>query len=174
MIVLSGDHWLKLATLARKIIAAGMSYLTTEALIRNMVLPWRLTRSKWEGPIGGRRKPASQDPWCWNPSWLRGVCYQEGPWARPNMGLARWLARDNPDTNPITRKPETASHLAELLDSLTLLFSTQLPLPNKVFCFVSMCVSLDNSLPHVRQERVLRPWMGSYFLQQSYIISIII
>lgn len=136
MIVLSGDHWLKLATLAREIIAAGMSYLTTEALIRNMVLPWRLTRSKWEGPIGGRRKPASQDPWCWNPSWLRGVCYQEGPWARPNMGLARWLARDNPDTNPITRKPETASHLVPL----PCCSPPRCPFPIKYFA-LSACVS---------------------------------
>ena len=26
----------------------------------------------------------------------------------------RWLAKDNPETNPITIKPETASHIAEL------------------------------------------------------------
>ena len=43
----------------------------------------------------------------------RGTCHQEGPWVRPNMGQAKWLARDNPETNPITIKPETSSNVAE-------------------------------------------------------------
>ena len=43
----------------------------------------------------------------------RCVCHQEGSWVRPNMGQARWLARDNPETNPVTMKPETVSHVAE-------------------------------------------------------------
>ena len=37
----------------------------------------------------------------------QGVHHQEG------LGV-RWLAKDNPETNPITIKPETASHVAEL------------------------------------------------------------
>ena len=45
----------------------------------------------------------SQNP-RWHPSWLR---HQEGLWVR-------WLAKDNPETNPITVKPETASHVSEL------------------------------------------------------------
>ena len=36
-----------------------------------------------------------------------GVHHQEGLWVR-------WLAKDNPETNPITIKPETASHVTEL------------------------------------------------------------
>ena len=53
-----------------------------------------------------------------------------------------------------------------LLGSPALLFSAQVPLPDKVSCFVSMCVSSDNLFPRVRQEPTLRPWKGSPFLQQ--------
>ena len=52
------------------------------------------------------------------------------------------------------------------MGSLTLLLSAQAPLPNKVSCFASTCVSLDNSYPSVSQEPTLRPWEGSPFLQQ--------
>ena len=52
------------------------------------------------------------------------------------------------------------------MGSLTLLLSAQAPLPNKVSCFASTCVSLDNSYPSVRQEPTLRPWKGFPFLQQ--------
>ena len=55
---------------------------------------------------------------------------------------------------------------AVLLGSLTLLLSTRVPFPNKVSCFVSTCVSLDNSFPGVRQEPSFRPWKGSTFPQQ--------
>jgi len=37
----------------------------------------------------------------------QGLHHQEGLWVR-------WLAKDNPETNPITIKPGTASHVAEL------------------------------------------------------------
>ena len=36
-----------------------------------------------------------------------------------------------------------------------------MPLSNKVFCFVSTCVSLDSSFPSVRQEPTLGPWKVS-------------
>ena len=39
-------------------------------------------------------------------------------------------------------------------------------LSNKISCFVSTCVSSDNSFPSVRQEPSFRPWKGSLFLQQ--------
>ena len=47
---------------------------------------------------------------------------------------------------------------------LTLTLSSWAPLPNEVSCFVSMCVSQDNSFPSVRQEPILRPWKGFQFL----------
>ena len=83
---------------------------------------------------------------------------------------SEWLARDNAETDPITIKPETASDSgrAVLLSSLTPLLSTWEPLPNKVSCFVSTCISSDNSFPSVRQEPTLRPWKGSLFLLQVY------
>ena len=50
--------------------------------------------------------------------------------------------------------------------SLTLLLSAQAPLPNKVSCFVSTCISSGNLFPRVRQEPILGPWKGSSFLPQ--------
>jgi hypothetical protein len=42
------------------------------------------------------------------------------------------------------------------------------PFPNKISCFVSTCVSLDNSFLSVRQEPSFGPWKGSSFLKQNY------
>ena len=76
------------------------------------------------------------------------------------------------------RPPRNQSHhhknprlRAVLLGSLTLLLSTRVPFPNKISCFVSTCVSLDNSFPSVRQEPNFGPWKGSPFLQQTYLRS---
>ena len=52
---------------------------------------------------------------------------------------------------------------AVLLGSPTLLLSPWAPLPNKVTRFVSLCVSLDNSFPSVRQEPTLGTWNSSPF-----------
>ena len=49
----------------------------------------------------------SQNPSRWHPSWLSDTCA-----TRKNSEL-EWLAKDHPETNPITIKPETASHAAE-------------------------------------------------------------
>ena len=51
-----------------------------------------------------------------------------------------------------------------LWGSLTLLLSTQVALLNKVSCFVSLCVSLDNSLLSVRQPPNSRDLEGVPFL----------
>ena len=40
-----------------------------------------------------------------------------------------------------------------------------MPFPNKISCYVSACVSPDNSFPSVRQEPSFGPWKGSAFLQ---------
>ena len=50
----------------------------------------------------------SQDPPCWYPSWLNKACTTR------KDSESEWLASDNPETNPITIKPETASHVTEL------------------------------------------------------------
>ena len=102
----------------------------------------------------------SQNP-CWHPSWLNKACT-----TRKDSEL-EWLAKDNLETNLITIKPETAeSHgRAVLMGSLKLLLSTREPFLNKISCFVSTCVSLNNSFPSVRQEPSFGPWKGSPFLQ---------
>ena len=56
---------------------------------------------------------------------------------------------------------------AVLLGSLTLLLATWVPFPNKISCYVSTCVSLDNSFQSVRQEPSFGPRKGSPFLQQT-------
>ena len=50
----------------------------------------------------------SQNPPLWHPSWLNNVCTTR------KDSESEWLAKDNPETNPITIKPETASHVTEL------------------------------------------------------------
>ena len=46
------------------------------------------------------------------------------------------------------------------------MLSTRVLFPDKISCFVSTCVSSDNSFPSVRQEPSFGPWKGSLFLQQ--------
>ena len=41
------------------------------------------------------------------------------------------------------------------------------PFPNKTSCFVSICLSSDNSFLSVRWEPSFGPWKGSSFLQQK-------
>ena len=50
----------------------------------------------------------SQNPSLWHPSWLNKAC------ATRKDSESEWLAKDNPETNPITIKPGTASHVIEL------------------------------------------------------------
>ena len=50
----------------------------------------------------------SQNPSLWHPPWLNKVCTTR------KDSESEWLAKDNPEINPTTIKPETASHVAEL------------------------------------------------------------
>ena len=87
----------------------------------------------------------------WHPSWLSNVP------ATKKDPQSECLARANLETNPINIKPETVSGRAVLLGCLTLLLSAQGPLPNKVSCLVSTCISLDNPFPS-GNEPPFRPW----------------
>ena len=49
----------------------------------------------------------SQNLSCWHPSWLSHVC---APRKHPE---SEQLAKDNPETNPITIKAKTVSHMSE-------------------------------------------------------------
>ena len=58
--------------------------------------------------------PTSQNP-CWNPSWLSNENV-----TRKDLE-SEWLARDNMETNSITIKPQTVSHVAEQFSRVPLL-----------------------------------------------------
>ena len=119
----------------------------------------------WESSKGNTIRPTtSQNPSLWHPSWLNKACT-----TRKDC-QSEWLAKDNPETNPITIKPCDCKSCgrAVLLASPTLLLSTWVPVPNKISSFVSRCVSLDNSFPSVRQEPSFRPWKGFPFLQHYF------
>ena len=75
------------------------------------------------------------------------------------------LAKDNSETNPITIKPESVSHMAEQSSWVPLRYCSPPSAFPIVSCLVSMCVSLDYSFPSVGQESTLGPWKGSRFLQ---------
>ena len=107
---------------------------------------------------------SSQNPSHWNPSWLSDAnTTRKDP-------ESEWLARDNPETNPITIKPKTASHVAEQ--------SSWVPLPScspprHPFPIKSLTLSAHVS-PQTIHLRVLDksplgPWQGSPFLQHNYI-----
>ena len=50
----------------------------------------------------------SQNPSLWHISWLNKACTNR------EDSESEWLAKENPETNPITIKPGTGSHVAEL------------------------------------------------------------
>ena len=71
-------------------------------------------------------------------------------------GGTQWLAKDNPETNPINIKSETMSHIAEQFSWVPLPCCSLpgCPLPIKSLALWTH-VSLDNSFPSVRQEPTL-------------------
>ena len=82
------------------------------------------------------------------------------------MGQARWLARDNLETNPITIKPETAGHMREWFSWAPFSCCSPPTCPFSIsLFFVSTCLSWDTSLLSVTWEPTLRPWKGppSYY-----------
>ena len=121
------------------------------------------TRRVQEGSKGDTTCPiTSQNPSVWHPfGWTTSTL--------PGRTLeSEWLVKDNLETNPITVKPKTASHAAELFSWVPLPYcSPPVPFPNKISCFVSTLVSSDNSFLSVRHEPRFGPWKGSPFLQQS-------
>ena len=75
---------------------------------------------------------------------------------------------DNLETNPITVKPETASHAAEQLSWVPLPSCSPLECPFPVnFSLLCQHTCLLEQFLSVRQEPPLRPWKGPVFLQQQ-------
>ena len=74
----------------------------------------------------------SQNPPRWHRCWLSNTCAtRKGP-------ESEWLARDDPETNPIATKPETASHVAEQSTWVPLPSSS---LPRRLFPIKSLALS---------------------------------
>ena len=66
------------------------------------------TRRVWERSKGDTTCPTtSQNPSLWHPSLLNKVCTTR------KDSESEWLAKDNPETNPITIKLGTASHVTK-------------------------------------------------------------
>ena len=105
-----------------------------------------------------------QNPSRWNPPWLSDAC------ATRKDPESEWLTRDNPETNPITIKPTTASHVAE--QSSWVLLPTCSP-PGCPFPIKSLALSARVS-PRTIHFRVLDksplsgPGRGPPFLQQLW------
>ena len=104
------------------------------------------TRKVWERSKGDTTyPPTSQNPSLWHPSWLNKACT-----TRKNSESEQ-LAKDNPETKPITIKPETASHVAQLFSWVPLPFSSP---PGCPFPIKSLALSADVS-PRTIHFRVL-------------------
>ena len=156
--MLGEAHWLKTPTLARRHINHVHACFTTGGPGKeqgtNKPPPTRRVRERSKGDA--TRPTTSQNPSLWHPSWLNKACTTR------KDSESEWLAKDNPETNPITITMWQSS-------SPGFPYPTALhrvPFPNKISCFVSTCVSSDNSFPSVRQEPNFGPWKGSPFLQQ--------
>ena len=102
----------------------------------NKLPPTRRAQEKSKGdtmcPI------TSQNP-CWRPYWLSNA------WATRKDSESERLAKDNPETNPITIKPETASHVAE---QFTWVLLPCCCLPGRPFPIKSLALSVSPRTIH--------------------------
>ena len=105
----------------------------------------------------------SQNPSRWHLSWLSNACT-----TRKDPESER-LAKDNPETNPITIKPEAQNQVEEQFSWVSLPYCSLpgFPFPKKSLALSALCVCSDHSSLSVRQEPTLRPWKKSPFLQQN-------
>ena len=78
--------------------------------------PTRRVRERWKGDA--MCPPTSQNPSRQHSSWLSDACA-----TRKDPEL-EWLAKDHPETNPITIKPETVSYAAEQFSWVSLPYSS--------------------------------------------------
>ena len=104
---------------------------------------------------------SSQNLSLWHPSWLNKACTTR------KDSESEWLAKDNLETNPITIKPETGSHVTKLFSWVPLPYCSP---PGCPFPVKSLAVSAHVS-PWTIHFRVLDkspglgPGRGSPFLQ---------
>ena len=100
----------------------------------------------------------SQNPSLQHTSWLNKA------YTTRKDSESEWLAKDNPETNPITIKPETVSSVAELFSWVSLPYCSP---PRYPFPIKSLALPAHVSPRRVRQEPSFGPWKGSSFLQQK-------
>ena len=118
----------------------------------------RTNKQPRTGRFGERSKgditclTTSQNPSLWHPSWL------DKAGATRKDFESEWLAKDNPETNPITIKAETAGHMAEQFSWVPLPCCS---LPRHPFPIKSLALSAQVS-PQTFHFRVLdkRPVSG--------------
>ena len=80
------------------------------------------------------------------------------------------LAKDNTETNHITIKRKIASYRGRaVLRGSSLLLSTHALFPNKISCFVSTCVTSDNSFWVLDKSPLSGPGRGPPFCNNSII-----
>ena len=104
------------------------------------------TRRVRERSKGDNACPStSQNSSCQHPSWLSDACA-----TRKDPEL-EWLAKDHPETNPITIKPETVSHAAEQFSWVPLPYCSP---PGCPFPIKSLALSAHES-PQTIHVRVL-------------------
>ena len=87
----------------------------------------------------------SQNHSHWHPSWMNKACTTK------KDSESEWLAKDNPETNPITIKPETVSHMAEQFSWVPLPYCSP---PRRPFPIKSLALSAHVS-PRTIHFRVL-------------------
>ena len=127
---------------------------------RALPAPQPLQVHKGPGPQAGVHR-AAHAARAWTP------CPRPPPWRASRHLRARVLASCSPAHLRLGRRapqPAGRAHgigkviilsflrLHPSTAFLTLLLSTRVPFPNKISCFVSTCVSLDNSFLSVRSE----------------------
>ena len=104
-----------------KIVTLAWVNLSQEVLVRNVELtryhqPEEFGKSQKErGNTSSYVLLTSQNPSCWNPSWLSNADVTSKDLE------SEWLARDNMETNSITIKPQTVSHVVEQFSWVPLL-----------------------------------------------------
>ena len=108
--------------------------LQQEVLVRNKELTSYHQPEFWRGQkemadCSPEVLPTSQDPPHWNPSRLSDAC------APRKDSNSECLAKDKPETNPMTRKPGTVSHVAE---QFSLFPSPSCPPPRQPFSMKSL------------------------------------
>ena len=82
----------------------------------------------------------------------------------PGKTESEWPAKDHLETNPITIKPRTASHVAEQFSWVPWPYCSP---PGCPFPIKSLALSVCESPQTIyRQESTLRPWKGPHFLKQ--------